>query len=107
MTQAQQDAVTAAQQKFFAAAAANVAAQKAASDAAAATTAAKTNATVTVPAQCKALQDAANNAYYKSQTDQNAAIQAAQQAQCAQSQAQLDLQNAISDSLQTGAEEMV
>ncbi len=107
MTQAQQDAVTAAQQNFFAAAAANTAAETAVAQAAAAATAAQTNATVTVPAKCKSLQQDATNAFYAAQSSQQAAIQIAQKAQSDLSQAQLDLQNAITESLQTGAVEQV
>jgi hypothetical protein len=107
MTQAQQDAVVAAQQKFFAAEAANTAAQSASQQAEAAVEAAKTNATVTAPAQAQALVKSANDAYFADVANQQTVIQQAQQAQAALGQAQIDLQTAITASLQTGAVEMM
>ena len=107
MTQAQQDAVSAAQQKFFAAVSANQSAQAAANSAAAAAQAAFANATVTVPAQCRQLQSDANMSYETAVSNQKIAIQTAHDAQDAQSAAQMALSQAISDSLQTGATEDV
>lgn len=107
MTQTQQNAVLAAQKRFFDAEAAATAAQQASGQAEANVEAAKTNATVTAPAQAQALVKAANDAYFKLQSDQQTVIQQAQQAQVALSQAQLDLNQAILGSLQTGAVETV
>jgi hypothetical protein len=107
MTQAQQGAVITAQKKFFDAEAAATAAQSASVQTEAAVEAAKTNATVTAPAQAQALVKSANDAYFLAQAEQQKVIQAAQQAQVALSQAQIDLQNSITASLQTGAVEQV
>jgi hypothetical protein len=107
MTQAQQDAVIAAQQKFFSAEAANTEAQKLAAQTAAAVEAARINATSTAPAQAQALVKSANDDYWALVAKQQTIIQQAQDAQVAQSQAQINLQNAITASLQTGAVEKV
>jgi hypothetical protein len=107
MTQAQQDAVVAAQKNFFDAGAAATAAQSASAQAEAAVEAAKTNATVTAPAAARALVQSANEAYFADLAAQQTVIQQAQQAQVALSQAQIDLQNAVLASLQTGAVEIV
>ena len=74
MTQAQQGAVITAQKKFFDAEAAATAAQSASAQQEAAVEAAKTNATVTAPAQAQALVKGANDAYFAAQATQQTMI---------------------------------
>jgi len=107
MTQQQQGAVITAQKKFFDAEAAATAAQSASVQAEAAVEAAKANATVTAPAQAQALIKAANDAYFAALATQQTVVSNAQNAQVTLSQARLDLNQAILDSLQTGAIEKV
>lgn len=107
MTQAQQSAVIAAQKRFFDAESIATAAQSAAAQSEAAVEAAKANATVSAPAQARALVQNANDAFFAAQASQQKVIADAQAARVALSQAQIDLNQAILDSLQTGAVEQV
>jgi hypothetical protein len=106
MTQAQQDAVTTAQKKFFDAAAAFNTAQQAAYQAAAQTQAAK-DALPKAQVQAQAIIQAANDLYTQAMANQNTVFNAGIAATTAMNQAQADLQNAITASLQTGAVEMM
>ena len=105
MTQAQQQAVVTAQQKFFDAESAATIAQSTSAQQEAAVEAAKANATGSAPAQARKLVQDANDAYFAALATQQTVIANAQNAQVALSQARLDLNQAILDSLQTGAVE--
>jgi predicted negative regulator of RcsB-dependent stress response len=107
MTQAQQTAVITAQKRFFDAENAASSAQSASAQAEAAVEAARTNATVTAPAQAHKLVQDANDSYFAALATQQTVIANAQNAQVTLSQARLDLNQAILDSLQTGAVEKV
>jgi hypothetical protein len=107
MTTEQRNAVTAAQAKFFAAEDAATKADSDMAQIAAATDAAQRSATVDAPAQARKLVQDANDAFFKLAAQRDGQIQATQAAHAALGQAQLDLQKAISDSLQTGAVEMM
>jgi len=107
MTQAQQQSVMTAQKRFFDAETAATAAQSASQQAEAAVEAAKTFATVSAPAQARELIQRANDQFFAAQNTQQKVIADAQAAQVALSQAQVDLSQAILDSLQTGAVEQM
>jgi hypothetical protein len=107
MTQAQQDAVTTAQKKFFDAEAAANTQQRLAEQAATDADAAKKARDFAAPAQAAAIVQAANDAYQAAIQNQIKVITTTQAAWAALGQAQKDLQDAITASLQTGAVEMM
>lgn len=107
MTQQQESGLLSAMTKYVAAEAAFTKAQQASRDAGAAADAAHVNATVTVPKANKAIQDAANTAFFTAQDAQLAAISAAQQATADLGNASQALNQAILDSRQTGVPELV
>lgn len=107
MTAEQQQSLTNAMAGYVAAEAAFTNAQQVAQNAAALANEAHVNATVTVPQANAAAQTAANAAFFTAQDAQQKAIAAALQATADLGTAQIALNQAISDSRQTGAVEKV
>lgn len=107
MTQVQQDAVNAAQKKFFDAEAAATATQAVYTAQEADFEAARTNALVTIPAENQQRLVAAQNVYMQKLASLPALQQIAADAWTAVGTAKAAYQQAINDSLNTGAQEQV